>query len=330
MDRERLVLQTGAAAVIFALGLRLLCALPNAAWIDRQTLFSFLFFTETGHRISFIPESQPEEPTDPTVATLSIAPEALPVFTEQDANLVKVRSGWGYEADVPALLQTPLQWELAQPQPTVLILHSHATESYQNTENYIESSAFRTLDTRYNMVSIGAALKSRLEAGGIRVLHAEELHDYPSYNGSYDHSRQTAQQQLSLHPEILLILDLHRDALEDSSGNQTGPTVSVPGGSAARLMLVVGSDFGGQEHPQWQQNLALAVKLQAQLESRYPGICRDISFRSQRFNQDLSPGAILVEVGAAGNTRQEALAAADCLAQAILDLAHGTETEKPP
>ena len=327
MDRERLVLQTGAAALVFALGLRLLCALPSAEWLDRQKLISFLFFAETGHRISFIPETQPAEPTAPT---LSAEPAALPVFTEADASRVRVRSGWGYEADVPALLQTPLQWELSQKQPTVLILHSHATESYQNTENYTESSAFRTLDTRYNMVSIGAALKSRLEDAGIQVLHAEDLHDYPSYNGSYDQSRQTAQQYLSQHPEILLILDLHRDALEDSSGNQTGPTISVPGGDAARLMLVVGSDFGGQEHPQWQQNLALAVKLQAQLEDRYPGICRDISFRSQRFNQDLSPGAILVEVGAAGNTRQEALLAADCLAQAILDLAHGVKTEKPP
>lgn len=327
MDRERLVLQTGAAAIIFALGLRLLCALPSAEWIDRQQFFSFLFFAETGHRLSFIPETQPAEPTEPT---LSAAPAALPVFTEEDAGRVRVRSGWGYEADVPALLQTPLQWELAQKQPTVLILHSHATESYQNTENYPESAAFRTLDTRYNMVSIGAALKARLENAGIRVLHAEDLHDYPSYNGSYDQSRQTARQYLSQHPEILLILDLHRDALEDSSGNQVGPTVSVPGGAAARLMLVVGSDFGGQEHPQWQQNLALAVKLQAQLEDRYPGICRDISFRSQRFNQDLCPGSILVEVGAAGNTRQEALLAADCLAQAILDLAHGTKAEKPP
>ena len=91
-------------------------------------------------------------------------------------------------------------------------------------------------------------------------------------------------------------------------------------------MLVVGSDAGGLSHPHWQENMALAVKLHAQLEKNCPGICRPISFRSQCFNQDLSPGALLVEVGAAGNTRAEALLATEQLAQGILALAHGTVT----
>ena len=89
-------------------------------------------------------------------------------------------------------------------------------------------------------------------------------------------------------------------------------------------MLVVGTDYGGLRHPQWQENLSIALKLQIQLEELCPGICRNINLRTQRFNQDLSPGAMLVEVGASGNTRQEALRAAEVLAKGIISLAHGS------
>ena len=115
------------------------------------------------------------------------------------------------------------------------------------------------------------------------------------------------------------MLDIHRDAVEASDGEQLGFTV----GSAAQLMLVVGTDASGLSHPGWPENMSLAVKLHAQLEKNTPGICRPISFRSQRFNQDLSPGALIVEVGAAGNTRQEALEAVELLGQAVIDLAQG-------
>ena len=121
------------------------------------------------------------------------------------------------------------------------------------------------------------------------------------------------------------MLEIHRDAVESSNGEQLGFTTTVNGRETARLMMVVGSDAGGLTHPNWPENMSLAVKLHAQLEKLAPGSCRPISFRSQRFNQDLSPGALIVEVGAAGNTQAEALAAAELLGQAILDLAKGSQ-----
>ena len=72
--------------------------------------------------------------------------------------------------------------------------------------------------------------------------------------------------------------------------------------------------------------MALAAKIHAQLEKRYPGICRPISFRTERFNQDLSTGALLIEVGAAGDTLEKALVAVRALAEGIGDLAAGTIT----
>ena len=205
----------------------------------------------------------------------------------------------------------------------MLILHTHGTESYEKTEDYTESSAFRTRDGDYNVVSVGEALAQALEAGGIKVVHDKTLYDYPSYNSSYSNARKGIKKALEENPSISMVLDLHRDAVE-KNGEQMRFVVDREDGTVARMMLVVGTDAGGLKHPDWPENMSLAVKLHARLEQLCPGICRPISFRKQRFNQDLSPGALIVEVGSTGTTRQEALAAAELLAEAVLDLAKGT------
>ena len=124
-------------------------------------------------------------------------------------------------------------------------------------------------------------------------------------------------------PSICLVLDLHRDAAEDENGNQKRSAVTVEGESCARLMMVMGSDKGNLSFPHWEQNLALAVKLQACLEQKYEGLCKPIQLVASRYNQDLSTGALLIEVGTAGNTHREALAAAEYLAEGILALSGG-------
>jgi len=337
MEAERRSLQIGTAVVVGALLFRLLSGgiLDTVAKaLAKPEVASFLLYLETGRIIrpvgpETLPESIPDEKVE-DVENVEI-PETIPqtevtppaVFSPADGENVDIRNYCGYETDIQGLLEKPLSWNLKQDAPTVLILHSHGSESYEKTEDYAESSAYRTLDTRYNMVSIGARVTELLEAAGIRVIHDETLHDYPSYNGSYDHSRAAIQDYLSKNPEICLVLDLHRDAAETADGGQFGSTVSTSKGTASQLMLVVGTDAGGLSHSGWEQNLSLAVKLHAQLERNVPGICRSISFRSQRFNQDLSPGGMLVEVGAAGNTRQEALLAAEYLAESIIQLAGG-------
>lgn len=264
-----------------------------------------------------VPQTQaPTQPTQPAEPK-----PVLPVFAPDDASLVKVNSACGYDTDVPAWLQQPLQWQLQQETPTVLIVHSHGTESYENTENYTPSGYYRTRDTAYNVVSVGAALAQELRQGGISVIHDTTMHDDPSYNDAYDQSRSSIQAYLQQYPSICLVLDLHRDAVASDSG-QIKYTVSTPEGTAAQMMLVVGTD-AKLSHPRWPENMALAVKLHALLEKNYPGICRPISFRTSRFNQDLSSGAVLVEMGAAGNSRQEALLAAKLLGKTLLQLSNG-------
>ena len=131
---------------------------------------------------------------------------------------------------------------------------------------------------------------------------------------------------LEQYPSISLVIDLHRDAAGDAAAGQLETRVTIDGKSSAQLMIVVGSNAGGRQHPNWKENFALAAKLHAQLEKRFPGICRPISFRTERFNQDLSSGSLLIEVGAAGDTLEEALVAAEFLAEGISDLSFGTVT----
>ena len=222
-----------------------------------------------------------------------------------------------------SLLQQPLSWDLTGDEPRVLILHSHATESYEKEASYQETSPYRTLDTDYNMVSIGDRVAQILEAGGIRVIHDRTLYDYPNYNDAYINAREAIETHLAENPTICMVLDLHRDAAEDDAGRQKRSAVTIDGVSTANLMLVMGSNKGNREFPNWEQNLALAVKLQAQLEQAHQGLCKPINLVTSRYNQDLCTGALLVEVGTAGNTRAEALAAAEYLAEGILTLAKG-------
>ena len=325
MKLDKLSLRIGAAVVAVAVVLRLLSAGVL------QNMFSFLLSPQTTRVLLFLETGrwarlpvQEAEPVLPDRDPVSLAVEPA-AFSKEDARLVAVNSYCGYEADPEALLQMPLDWDLTEGGPKVLILHSHGSESYTKTENYKETSKYRTLDTQYNMVSVGDRLAQLLEDGGVEVIHDRTVHDYPSYTDAYSQSRKSVQSYLKKYPDICLVLDLHRDALQDSKGNQVGYTVTLGREKAARVMLVVGTDAGELKHPKWKNNMALAVKLHAQLEKTAPGICRPISFRSQRFNQDLSTGALILEIGAAGNTRQEALNSIEPVAKSILALARGTE-----
>ena len=290
---------------------------------------SLIIYLETGRVVKpakpQLLQPTEEETTQPVQNCVS---EQGLSFVESDAELIQVSNFSQYALNVRELLMTELTWDLTQEQPQVLIVHSHATESYTQTPqfSYTPSAAYRTLDIQYNMVCVGQALQAALEAKGIGVIHDKTLYDNPSYNDAYIQSRKGVQAWLEQYPSISLVIDLHRDAAGDSATGQLQTQVMIDGSPSAQLMIVVGSNAGGRQHPQWKENLALAAKLHAQLEKRFPGICRPISFRTERFNQDLSPGALLIEVGAAGDTLEEALVAVGFLAEGISDLALGTVT----
>ena len=201
-------------------------------------------------------------------------------------------------------LQQPFSAVLTGEGPQVLILHTHGSEGY----------------TRYNVVRVGDEIARVLGEAGISVLHDRTLYDYPSYNEAYDRSLAAVQTYLAQYPSIQFVLDVHRDAIEDAEGNQYKVVSAVEEGTAAQMTLVVGSDGSGLSHPNWMDNLRLAVALQEETLREYPTLMRPMLLRNSRYNQHVAPGALLLEVGAAGNAPEEAVLAGQLFAQCMAEV----------
>lgn len=334
MDHHRQVIRMGAAVILTAIFLRLLGGgffRPVGTLLQNPHVQSLLIYLQTG-RVVRLPGQEPtptvpEQTTpDGTVPTPPPA-DALPTFSDEDLESISVSYLCDYRPDLQKLLTAPLHWDLTGEEPTVLIVHTHATEAYTQTpgHEYVEDASYRTLDERYNMVSIGEEVARVLEAGGISVLHDRSYHDYPSYNGSYGNARIAIEEYLRQYPTIKMVVDIHRDASDGADGTQLTTSATVGGQESSQMLVVVGTDAGGNYHPNWQQNLSLALKLSAVLERADPGVTRPVSLRSSRFNMDLTAGSILMEMGAAGDTHEKAMLAANALGRAILTLARGTQ-----
>ena len=188
-------------------------------------------------------------------------------------------------------------------EPLVLIYHTHTTESFEPyvRDNYDTSFNYRTTDPTKNAVMVGDAIQAELEAQGIGVIHAREIHDYPSYNGSYGRSRDTITPILEQYPSIKVVLDIHRDAI-GGDGVAYQPFIEVDGKEAAQIMIISGCDDGTLGMPDYMENFHFACALQSKLESDHKGFTRPILFDYRHYNQDLTNGSLLIEVGSHGNT----------------------------
>lgn len=220
-------------------------------------------------------------------------------------------------------LLKPFGAELTGEAPQILILHSHGSEAYTPAadDGIVWSGECRTTDTRYNVVRMGDAMAEVFGQAGISVLHDRTLYDYPEYAGSYDRSLAAIDRYLKEYPSIRFVLDVHRDAIETSSGSQVKVISEIDGqGTASQLTLVVGSDGGGLSHPDWMENLRLAVAIQEQALTDYPTLMRPLLLRNSRYNQHATTGSLLVEVGTAGNAPEEAELSARLFARELVQV----------
>lgn len=206
--------------------------------------------------------------------------------------------------------------------PQVLIYHTHATEGYEPAERgYFDlSGTWRSTDPGENMIAVGDVLTSVLTEKGIGVVHDGTMHDDPGYNGSYKRSAATVSGYLEEFSEISVCLDIHRDAIEPSETEIIKPTAVINGKKAAQIMIISGCDDGSMNMPDYWENLRFAAALGSKIEELYPGLCRPILFDYRKYNMDLSPGLLLIEIGATGNTLEEAKYSAELLANALFEL----------
>lgn len=220
-----------------------------------------------------------------------------------------------------ALLSPDYRIDLNAPEsePQVLIMHTHTTESYElvSRDFYDASFASRTTDMSANMAAVGDVMTKIFEENGIRTLHDTTIHDYPSYNGSYDRSRITVTDILEKYPSIKVVLDVHRDAIERESGERIAPYAEINGKSCAQVMIICGCDDGTMGMPDCMKNLRTASLFQQYMEKSYPGLTRPVLFDYRKYNQDLTTGSLLLEMGGHANSLDEALYAGELTAGAI-------------
>jgi stage II sporulation protein P len=230
-----------------------------------------------------------------------------------------------YEPDLSALMAAGSPVRLPPEGPQILIIHTHGSEAYTQdlTDSYELTDNYRTEDPAHSVIRVGDELGACLESYGLRVIHDREIYDYPSYTGSYGRSGQAVTKYLEQYPGISVVLDVHRDAIGD--GDVVYKTVAEADGKpCSQLMLLAGTGENGLEHPNWQENLRFALYLQSAVVKKYPSLARPIALKKERYNQHLSAGYLIVEVGSSGNTLGEALNAvrlfADAIAPALKEL----------
>ena len=225
-------------------------------------------------------------------------------------------------ADIAAEAAQPLPFAIEKDSaaPQVLIMHTHATEDYRLSAGlwFAPGDGARSTDRSINMCAVGRVMADTLNAAGICTLHDETLNDYPSYTGSYANSRAVVQQYLARYPSIKVVLDVHRDAIETESGSRYAPVCTVDGRQAAQVMIICGCDNGTTvQLPGWRQNLRFAAAWERSMEGMYPGFTRPVLFSYRFYNQDLTTGSLLIEIGGHGNNLNEALYAGQLAAKGL-------------
>ncbi len=255
--------------------------------------------------------SYKDRKVDENINTITPKQEEIKITERTSPISSKINNQTDIPVDILEFNNKPLYYKAENKKPSVLIIHTHTTESYFDKD--------RNLDDGKNMIKIGSVIADKLNEGGIKVIHNKTVHDYPSYSGAYTRSFATVSNELKKNPDINVILDIHRDAVSTEDGSKVSLVSEINGKKTAQVMFVVGTD-AQLTHDYWRENLNLAVKLQEKANSMYPGFTRPINIREQRFNQQASKGSIIVEVGANGNTLNEAILAAERLSDVLLEV----------
>ena len=259
------------------------------------------FLNLLGNGLAYITDLNSKDPT-------SFFRSQMAVFASVDTERpIAVVDGSHREAEEDFYLDTPSgleEWhfeveknvpvELGQ-DPVVLIYNSHNAETYKPT-----FGTSRVDGRNGGVVTVAQIMEETLEGVyGIKTIRSTTLHDYPDWSRSYINSMRTAQDLLKANPTIQAVFDIHRDA---GFSNKSTTTVKIEGRDAASILIMVGT-----EHSRWRENLAFAQQLERKANELYPGLLRDIRIApNRRYNQNLHPNALLLEMGSDLNTLEEA------------------------
>ncbi len=191
--------------------------------------------------------------------------------------------------------------------PLVLIVHTHATESYLPASG----SNFHSKGEENTVRDVGSVLAASLEKEGISVVHDKTLHDDPSYNDSYNRSYETVQSLLKKYPTVKCVIDLHRDAVASEA---PAATVSVDGRKCAKYSYVIGTVAST-----YKANKTFISNLNKTASEDYNGYTGKVLERGYSYNQGYSSKSLLLEIGYNRNRIEEARNSAEIFGKILAD-----------
>lgn len=268
------------------------------------------------------------DPTDPVSVVAYSLPgvEAIDII-ESATTLATPEEEGDQDADSDLVIETDPDLmpsiEISGQGPQVLIYHTHTQEAYakQSDQAYAELPNTRTTNQDYNVVRVGDELARQLGLRyGISVLHDTTDHEPPELGTAYIRSCKTVESYLEQYSDLKILIDMHRDAYNSRSWEPS--TVTIDSEEVSRIMIIIGTGEGSTGtgyavKPDWQKNLQVAQQLVDELNKIHPQLALPVNIKTGRYNQHLSTGSILIEMGHNENTLDQAVRSADYLAQAL-------------
>ncbi|MBQ8821158.1 MAG: stage II sporulation protein P [Lachnospiraceae bacterium] len=219
------------------------------------------------------------------------------------------------EINYKELLERDLSISKEGEAPQILLYHTHSQEGFADSVPG---------DDNTTIMGVGAYLASVLQnTYGYKVLHHLGKYDVESRDNAYARSLPEIKQLLDENPSIQVVIDLHRDGINEANGKLM---TQVDGRDTAKFMFFNGiskTNSQGQidylPNPNLQDNLAFSLQMKLKADEYYPGVARKNYINGYRYNMHLKARTILIELGAQNNTFGEAINACDILAH-LLDM----------
>lgn len=226
------------------------------------------------------------------------------------------------QINVDTLLEKDMKLEKNPEQPQILIYHTHSQEGFADS---VEG------DTSTTVIGVGDYLVQLLqERYGYQVLHITDTFDIVDgqldRSAAYNYAEPVISQALQEHPTIEVVIDLHRDGVDESKHLVT----EVNGKPTAQVMFFNGLSRTNQNgeisylpNPYIEDNLAFSFQLEYLAKQYYPEYTRCIYLKGYRYNLHLKPRSLLLEVGAQTNTVEEAKNAMEPFADLLYKVLSG-------
>lgn len=242
------------------------------------------------------------------------------VHDPYDFNNIKYINETGFNINkiIHDLYEHPYPFEFDRASSNIIIYHTHTTESFvsQTSDIYNSEIYTRSNEPSENICKVGDELYRSLTVDyGFNVIHDTTVHDYPVFNNAYSNSYKTISGLIKSNQNTGIVIDVHRNALDRDVKLRLPYETEF--GTAAKISFVVATGEIGLPHENWKQNLQIALRLTNILEKLYPGITEPVYISKYRYNQHVSTGALLVEIGAEGNLLEECELSGKILAKAI-------------